>query len=68
MVNIVQLVSNSCSCSEDTAREYIEDELRNLDDLLKVSDLKVSDVEMACNNLGLDLDFMDYFIERLNSN
>lgn len=68
MVNIVQLVSNSCSCSEDTAREYIEDELRNLDDLLKVNDLKVGDVEMACNNLGLDLDFMDYFIERLNSN
>ncbi len=41
------------------------DEMRNLRDLQSLDDLRESDIEDACTGLGLDLDFMIYFIEAL---
>ena len=40
-------------------------EIRNLRELQEVDDLREDDIEMACSNLGLDLDYQEYFINRL---
>ena len=42
-----------------------DDELRHLRELQEVDDLREDDIGMACSNLGLDLDYQEYFINRL---
>ena len=33
--------------------------------LYDMDDLREGDIELACSNLGLDLDYQEYFINRL---
>ena len=40
-------------------------ELQYLHELQDVDDLREGDIELACSNLGLDLDYQEYFINRL---
>ena len=54
-----------CSCNDTKAQEYLDDELRHLRELQEVNDLREDDIGMACSNLGLDLDYQEYFINRL---
>ena len=63
--NIIELISNSCSCSQTEAQEYLDSEIRYLHELQGVDDLREDDIETACLNLGLDLDYQEYFINRL---
>lgn len=63
--NIIELISSSCSCSQTEAQEYLDSEIRNLRELQEADDLREDDIEMACSNLGLDLDYQEYFINRL---
>ncbi len=65
MRNIIENICISCSCKEQEAQEYLEDEMRNLRDLQSLDDLQESDIENACSSLGLDFDYMEYFITRL---
>ena len=62
--NIIDLICNSCSCDKTEAQEYLDSELQNLRELQELDDLRESDIELACNNLGLDLDYQEYFINR----
>lgn len=63
--DIISLICNSCSCSKTDAQEYLDSEIRYLQELQDVDDLRAGDIEAACSNLGLDLDFQEYFINRL---
>lgn len=63
--NIIELIGNSCSCSRTEAQEYLDSEVKYLRELQEVGDLRGDDIEMACSNLGLDLDYQEYFINRL---
>ena len=63
--NIISLISSSCGCSQTEAREYLDSEIRYLRELQEADDLREDDIEMACSNLGLDLDNQEYFINRL---
>ena len=63
--DIIELISNSCGCSQMEAQEYLGSELRNLRELQELDDLREGDIELACSNLGLDLDYQEYFINRL---
>ena len=63
--NIIKLISNSCSCNCTEAQEYLDAEIRYLQELQDANDLKDGDIEAACGNLGLDLDFQEYFVNRL---
>ncbi|GAB6868274.1 hypothetical protein [Bacteroides rodentium] len=63
--DIIELISNSCSCSQMEAQEYLGSELRNLRELQELDDLREEDIETACLGLGLDLDCLEYFINRL---
>ena len=47
------------------AREYLDSEIRYLRELQEADDLREDDMETACLNLGLDLDYREYFINRL---
>ena len=58
--NIISLISSSCGCSQTEAREYLDSEIRYLCELQEEDDM-----ETACLNLGLDLDYREYFINRL---
>ena len=55
--NIIDLICNSCSCGKEEAQEYLDDEIRNLQELQEDNDLRSEDFEIACSNLGLDLDW-----------
>ncbi|WP_342992578.1 hypothetical protein [Bacteroides uniformis] len=63
--NIIELIGNSCGCSQTEAQEYLDSEVKYLRELQEVGDLRGDDIEMACSNLGLDLDYQEYFINRL---
>jgi len=63
--DIITLICNSCSCGKTEAQEYLDSELQYLRELQDVDDLREGDIEAACGNLGLDLDFQEYFINRL---
>ena len=63
--NIIELIGNSCGCSHREAQEYLDSEVKYLRELQEVGDLRGDDIEMACSNLGLDLDYQEYFINRL---
>ena len=63
--NIISLICSSCGCSQTEAREYLDSEIRYLRELQEADDLREDDMETACLNLGLDLDYREYFIHRL---
>ena len=63
--NIISLICNSCGCSQTEAQEYLDSEIRYLRELQEADDLREDDMETACLNLGLDLDYREYFINRL---
>ncbi|RGD24696.1 hypothetical protein DW646_13955 [Bacteroides sp. AM23-18] len=63
--NIINLICNSCSCNKTEAQEYLDSELQYLHELQDADDLREDDIETACSNLGLDLDYQEYFIQRL---
>ena len=63
--DIIGLISNSCGCSQTEAQDYLDSELRNLRELQELDDLREDDIETACLGLGLDLDCLEYFINRL---
>lgn len=65
METVVTAVCRSCSCDEESAREYIEHEVNYLNELLELEDFRDSDIESACENLGIDLEFSEYFMSRL---
>ena len=46
--DIIELISNSCSCSQMEAQEYLGSELRNLRELQELDDLREEDIETAC--------------------
>ena len=50
--NIIDLICNSCSCGKEEAQEYLDDEIRNLQELQEDNDLRSEDFEIACSNLG----------------
>lgn len=56
---------NGCSCNAEEAREYIQSEVENLRELRDADDLRHDDFEVACSNLGLDNDYVIYFITAL---
>ena len=55
----------STAYSQTKAREYLDSEIRYLRELQEADDLREDDMETACLNLGLDLDYREYFINRL---
>lgn len=62
---IINLICSSCGCNRTEAQEYLDSEIRTLRELQEVDDLREEDMEAACLNLGLDLDYQEYFINRL---
>lgn len=64
-MGIIELITRTCSCDEQTAREYLESEVRHLRELQELNDLREDDFDMACSNLGLDYDYVEYFIDRV---
>ena len=65
--SIIDMVCNSCSCNKQSAEEHLNDEIRNLNELKELDDLGYSDLESACESLGLDYDCVEYFINALAS-
>ena len=55
----------SLICNGTEAQEHLDSELRHLRELQELDDLREDDIEVACLNLGLDLDWQEYFINRL---
>lgn len=63
--SIIKRICHSCSCNEQEAQEYLDDEIQNLKELKELDDLRYNDMEVACNNLGLEQDHVQYFIHAL---
>jgi hypothetical protein len=63
--SIISAICNSCSCDSKQAQEYLDDETGNLRELRELGDLRYSDMETACDNLGLERDYIEYFVNTL---
>lgn len=46
-INIIEQISNSCSCSHMEAQEYLDSEIRYLRELQEADDLREDDIEMG---------------------
>ena len=69
-MNIVELITRTCSCSTEEAQEHLDNEIRNLRELrdLEKEDLATlehRDFEYACDNLGIEHEYVTYFINQL---
>ena len=62
---IIETICRSCECKQAQAQDYLDDEIRNLRELRNLRDLRYSDMRNACDNLGLDSDYVEYFINTL---
>lgn len=62
---IIENISKSCSCTTEQAREYLTNEVRHLRELSEADDLRYDDFETACSNLGLENDYIEYFMNRV---
>lgn len=60
--SIINRISISCNRNEQEAQEYLNDEIRNLQELRELDDFRYSDMEQACANLGLENDYIQYFL------
>ncbi|MBF0649249.1 hypothetical protein IR083_10495 [Dysgonomonas sp. GY75] len=63
--SIIPAICSSCSCNSGQAQEYLDDETGNLRELRDLGGLKYSDMETACDNLGLEHDYIEYFMNAL---
>ena len=45
-IGIIQAICGGCSCDEQQAQEYLDDELRYLRELREVNDMQHSDIEL----------------------
>ena len=63
--SIIRRICNSCSCNETEAQEYLDDEIRYLRELSGSDDLRYGDMEQSCADLGLENDYVQYFINVL---
>lgn len=62
---IIENICKACNCSAAEAQEHLDAEIQNLQEFQKADDLRYSDFETACQGLGLDLDYVQYFISVL---
>ncbi len=62
---IIEAICCACSCNEADAKEYLDSEVNYLRELQEVDDLRASDIELACSNLGIESDYEEYFIMAL---
>ncbi len=62
---IIDRICTSCGCDKETAKEYLDAEIRNLRELRDADDLRAGDMESACDNLGIEQEFLPYFCESL---
>ncbi len=65
---IIENICVACRCGERRAGEYLAAELRNLRELRDAGALCYGDLETACSGLGLEYDFVDYFMAALALN
>ncbi len=63
--NIISLICNSCGCGQTEAQNTWTPKYGTCAELQEADDLREDDMETACLNLGLDLDYREYFINRL---
>lgn len=71
-MGIIELITITCSCSEEEAREHLTNEVENLKELRELEEeglatLEYRDFEYACDNLGLDHDYIEYFLTQLTA-
>ncbi len=69
-MNIIEAICSTCSCNETEAQEHLDNELRNLRELQDLESeglatLEHRDIVYACENLGLESDYIDFFINQL---
>lgn len=53
--NIIELISNSCGCSQTEAQEYLDSEIRYLRELQEADDLRGDDIGWRAATSGLTL-------------
>lgn len=60
-MNILEIISRTCSCTMTQAAEYLDGELDHLRRLLSMNNFHYQDLEAACENLGLEYDYIPFF-------
>lgn len=64
-MDLIELITITCSCDRQTAQEYLDAEVQHLQELQELNDLREDDLYMACSNLGIEDDYVEYFINRV---
>lgn len=62
---IINRIATSCNISLEDAEQELQANIKYLQELLDVKDLRYSDLIQVCQDLGLESDFSEYFVEQL---
>ena len=62
---IIQRIAQSCNISLEDAQLELQANIKYLQELLDDKDLRYSDLIQVCQDLGLESDFSEYFVEQL---
>lgn len=55
---LTQLISNSCGMSQEDAKENLDNQLGILRTRLEHNDIHYADYYLACEDLGIELDYI----------
>lgn len=64
-MDMIEIITAACSRDGHTAHGYLEAEVRHLQKLQELDDLRADDLYAACRNLGIEDDNVEYFINRV---
>ena len=60
-MDIVNLISTTCSCDKQTAQEYLEGGIVIFRNCRNLATSREDDLYMACSTLGIEDDYVEYF-------
>lgn len=61
IMDIIGTISQNCNCSRMQASENLHAEIDHLRELMSLNDFHYEDLETACENLGLEHDYIPFF-------
>lgn len=62
---IINRIATSCNISLEDAEQELQANIKYLQELLDLKDLRYSDIFQACQDLGLESYFSEYILELL---
>lgn len=63
---LLESIGLSCGCTKKQSREYLDNEISRLKELLYSGDIDYADIENSCMDLGVETDHIEYLLDAIS--